>query len=249
MLFAEHIYGSRNLREKCDLDLLVKPEFFLQALDLLIRQGFQQEYFGHAQVSTKQTQLIKREEQISVDLHYALTPQYQLTHMDEATSGSHLQPEQWNRRVDNRTYWFFQLDLEPVWARSRVLRSGDSEFRVLSDEDAFLVAFIHGFKENWRYFIRFCDLAEIIVKKPGLDWVFLLQEAHRLRASRKLALALRLLVDHLGVRLPQDVLRFTRRNSSACLAREIVLRRLASQPQESPQEFRRVVSVLTMDSM
>ena len=160
-----------------------------------------------------------------------------------------MQPQLWNAGVADRTYWFFEYELDRVLERSQFVTIDAKKYRIMSDEDTFLVAFINGFKENWRYFVRFCDLAEIIVKRPRLDWQFVLKEVTELRARKKLALALRVVHEYLKCPLPDDIEAFVYKASDAYLARELVNRTLDGSQRGNREEFRRIVSLLTMDRL
>jgi hypothetical protein len=190
--FALRVYGSLNLRQCGDIDLLVQRKDFLRAKDILIRNGYDHTYFGHHEVATVQAQLTRNAEHVSsVDLHYGITP-YCYPIMREALEGSVLERKDWNGRVTNLTHWLFYLNCDPLWERAGSTTTGGMNIQYLSAEDELLVAVIQGIKESWHTMRRVCDIAEIVRSKPEMNWDFILRQAQDLHFKKKALLGFRL---------------------------------------------------------
>ncbi|PHM06113.1 hypothetical protein CK516_35900, partial [Nostoc sp. 'Peltigera malacea cyanobiont' DB3992] len=143
----------------------------------MIRQGYRQKYFPEDEVASSQAQLIRDDGKVGIDLHY-----------DMVTKNS-----------------FFPLDSTPFWQRLQPLSIAGQTVATLQPEDALLVAYIHGSKEDWRSLKRVCDLAELIRAYPQLNWEQILEPVERLGNKRGFLLALLLACNHLSLPLPEVV--------------------------------------------
>ncbi|MEH2417060.1 nucleotidyltransferase domain-containing protein [Nostoc sp.] len=170
-------YGNLVLREFSDLDILVRKDDYLRAKELLIRQGYRHKYFPEHEVDSYQAQLIRDDGKVGIDLHYEMV-----------TKDS-----------------FFPLDSTPFWQRLQPLSIAGQTVATLQPEDALLVAYIHGSKEDWRSLKRVCDFAELIRAYPQLNWEQILEPVERLGNKRGFLLALLLACNHLSLPLPEVV--------------------------------------------
>jgi Uncharacterised nucleotidyltransferase len=205
--FALRMYGSLNLRQCGDIDLLVQRKDFLRAKDILIRSGYDHTYFGHHEVATAQAQLTRNTDRVSsVDLHYGITP-YCYPVMREALKGSTLERKNWNGRVTNLTHWMFYLDCDPLWERAESTTIEGMNFKHFSVEDELLVAIIQGIKESWHTMRRVCDIAEIIRSKPEMNWDFISKQVREMRFEKKAMLGFRLAHELLDTPLGAPILK------------------------------------------
>ena len=202
---ALSVYGSMDLRQCGDIDLLVRRQDYLRAKDLLIRFGYNHMYFGHAEVSTAQAQLGASDGRPSVDLHYSVSPLFLHTDMHDALKGSQLDDRNCNRLVTMSTYWFYAFDSDRLWNSLSELDISGHKVRILSPEDSLLLACTHGIKENWRMLRRLCDVAEIIRRHDNMDWDALSNSTEMTAARTKLYLALTCAHQLLGAPLPAHI--------------------------------------------
>jgi hypothetical protein len=203
---ALSVYGSMDLRQCGDIDLLVDRQDYLRAKDLLIRYGYNHMYFGHAEVSTAQAQLGATDGRPSVDLHYSVSPLFLHTDLHDACKGSLLDNRSRNQLVTTSTYWFYAFDSDRLWNSLSEMDISGQMVRVLSPEDSLLLACTHGIKENWRMLRRLCDVAEIIRRYDDMDWEALLTCTEMSVAKTKICLALTCAHQHLGAPLPEQIL-------------------------------------------
>ncbi len=249
IIFA-HVYNKDyKFRTQGDIDILVRPEDFLKARDILVRNGFESVYFGHAEVSTVQAQLGRSDRRASVDLHYGVTPQYQQTNMDEALSGSKFDKKYRNKIVKNRTYWFCQFQTEEIWKRKIQIEIEGETITTLSHEDTLLVAVIHAAKENWRSMSRISDITAIIETSGNLNWEIIYETVSGLGFLKKFYLGIRLANEMYDVELPVNVIRMMNKHGSKYLARQIIFRLTLDNFTVDMEEFRRIVAIMTMDSI
>lgn len=170
-------YGNLVVREFSDLDILVSKDDYLRAKELLIRQGYRHKYLPEHEVACCQAQLIRDDGKVGIDLHY-----------DMVIKDS-----------------FFPLDSAPFWQRLQPLSIAGQTVATLQPEDALLVAYIHGSKENWRSLKRVCDLAELVRAYPQMNWQQILEPIERLGNERRFLLAMLLACNHLSIPLPEVV--------------------------------------------
>jgi hypothetical protein len=178
----------------------------LRAKTLLIRAGYHEIYFGHAEVATVQTPLIRDDDKVMIDLHYALTPHFQHTNPDEGKYGSTFPQEKRNKLATNNTYWHFSLDTEPMWERAETLSIAGTTVPVLCPEDMLLTLCSHGMKDNWRFLRTICDIAELARARLDLDWVQVYDQACQLNCTRRLLLGPIMAHDFLGMPIPNELM-------------------------------------------
>jgi len=203
---ALSIYGSMDLRQCGDIDLLVARQDYLRAKDLLIRYGYNHMYFGHAEVSTAQAQLGASDGSPSVDLHYSVSPLFLHTDLPDACKGSVLDNRNRNQLVTASTYWFYAFDSDRLWNSLHEMDITGKKVRMLSPEDSLLLACTHGIKENWRMLRRLCDVAEILRRYDDMNWETVLTCSEMSVAKTKIFLALACANQHLGAPLPAQIL-------------------------------------------
>jgi hypothetical protein len=204
--FAISLYGDLKKRQCGDLDLLVHREDFLKTRDLLVREGYHHIYFGQAEASTLQSELVHDDENSHVDLHYGLTPKFHDANAEQTINASTFPQTKRNRLATPYTYWYFSLDPDPVWDRAEMLDIDGTVVPVLCPEDAILVLCSQGIKENWRFLRRISDLAELVRARPDLNWDQVYDQVCRLRCRRKFLLGLVMAQDYLGMPVPGSLL-------------------------------------------
>lgn len=163
-LLAEHVYGSLDLRQSLDIDLLVLPEDSVRTRTILIEEGFaeiaqgdQREYF----VQLGQQALRNRKTGITVDLHWKLAP-------------------------FGIPFPFPQAEL---WDRPQALPLLGAVLPTFSWEHLALFLAFHGTKERWRQLKWVADFSLLYTARPELDWDSLRERAAQRHCARMLILA------------------------------------------------------------
>lgn len=249
LVFALLFYGSKQLREYGDIDILVRRTDFLRAKDLLVRNGYEHVYFGNHEAATVQAQLVRFDRSNSVDLHYGLTPHHLETDANEIASGSRLARSEWYGPDRRFTHWFFFLDTGPLWERMQPMSIAGLQARVLSAEDQLLVAIINGVKEHWNTLSRVADLNELIRSRPELDWEYILETARVLRCERKLYFGLRLAHTIYNTPLPAKLVLLASQIPALAILIRQAMQQFSSQERDflSPRNHRFLQALFTAD--
>jgi hypothetical protein len=178
---AEELYGDIGCREISDLDVLIKREDVLRALEFMTSLGytpqcrFSKEQMA-AYVSTQnEISFVSEGRKTIVELQWEIAPRY---------FGFPIAPfDLWNHNQ----------------ARSR------SGFPSLRTEEMLLMLCVHGAKDLWKQLKWICDVAELLRVHKDLDWEKTIGLADDSGARRILFLGLSLAKDILDAPLPEKV--------------------------------------------
>jgi putative nucleotidyltransferase-like protein len=176
-------YGDLGLREFGDLDLLIAKTDFLKAKELLIARGYQPEVTLNARQAAVFAEACNvmafwhPEKEISVELHWELSPKY------------------------------LPFSPDPERLRERMVPShpGGQAVMTLSPEDLLVYLCAHGAKHVWEKLIWIADVAGLIHRHSNLDWRRVYDLAVEQRCERVLFLGLRLACDMTGVSAPPKI--------------------------------------------
>ncbi|AFY39668.1 hypothetical protein Lepto7376_3465 [[Leptolyngbya] sp. PCC 7376] len=168
-------YGDLLARQFSDLDLLVAPEYFEEAKNILTKVGYRllTPHTDHA------FDLVLRNHQsrMAIDLHRAAVP----------------------------SFYGFSCRFEDLLENAHSLQLVDQTVMMPSPEDLLLLLSIHGLKDRWRKLIWLRDLYEIIHSTPDLDWDYIWWRSHQLGVKRALQLGLKFSAQILDWELPKSV--------------------------------------------
>src|SRR5688572_20720097 len=169
-VLAQMAYGDISLRQAGDIDVLISPEHFDHTRKLLESLGYQMTPpLTNAQLASHlkshcEIQFMRDDWLTVVDLHWALAPRS----------------------------FVFKLDTEEVLSRLQTVTIGGGEIKTLSTEDSILYQSMHGAKHLWRRLAWISGLGETIRAAQSIDWDAIIKRAAEARATRMLALGLRL---------------------------------------------------------
>jgi hypothetical protein len=121
-------------------------------------------------------------------------------------------------------HFSFPLDVEPLWDRLVAVTVHGVPVRTLKPEDLIIVLSVHGAKHAWNRFAWVCDIAQVIVTTPAMDWRETRERAARLGVTQLLLLGLYLACELTGAEPPPEL-----RNSAY---RNPVVRRLGRRVME-----------------
>jgi hypothetical protein len=141
-VWAKFAYGNMALREFGDLDILVRPEDFPKAKELLIQQGYHDPLLGTKEQQIAQVQMVRQDGQVKIDLHFGLVP----------------------------PIFYLPLDSEPFFNELQTVSIGGRDIATFSPENSVALGYIHGTKDNWGLLKRICDFAALIRTYPNVDW-------------------------------------------------------------------------------
>lgn len=184
---GQQVYGKAGLRQAGDIDMLVRASDVDVAKEMLVRRG----YRPAQKVEAAQEAAYRRyytdfgwwheEQEISVELHWKLTPFVQA--------------------VD--------FDVEALWERSRIVEIGGERIRCLAPEEYFLFLCVHGSKHLWSRLLWLCDVKEFREEHRDLDWDYCRKLARGLGAERMLLLGVGLTERLFGVGRPAGMVEDT----------------------------------------
>lgn len=216
-VLAASAYGKLSLRQCGDLDILVEPQNFLKAKNLLIDQGYQPVkpscFLTEAQEiaylqDRGEYSLMRIDSKVFVDLH---------------------------QRITAKHFFLFPLDFEFLWERRQVVSLARSKVVNFCTEDLLIILCIHGSKHLWERLGWICDIAELIHSHQEIDWQELMEQAKRLGCSRMLNLGLFLTYLLLGVKLPESVHQSIQTDSVSPLLAAQIRQRLFSGVEDSTE--------------
>jgi len=184
-VLAHCIYGDIAMREFGDLDLLLRPSDIVRAKEALAASGYQPKYPLASSVETAflaspanyHWMLLNDDRSILLELHWKTSAEFQVEPSQDA-------------------HW---------WNTLPTTRFLDQDVRRFPPSELLLILCLHGAKHYWANLGWLVDVAELIGKHDSIDWPWIFRRAETLRASRRLAVGLHLLVQLLDVELPSVV--------------------------------------------
>jgi hypothetical protein len=179
-VLAVQAYGDAAMRSYGDLDLLVRQRDIRRATELMSARGFAPAVPLSAIDAGKipgQYLFSKPDSKLIVELH------------------------------NERTLRYFprRLPLEEFFARQIRVRLDAHDAPALRVEDELVLISIHGAKHFWERLMWIADVAALVTRQTGIDWVRVRDSAKAVGAERMLHTGLRLASDLLKVQLPEKV--------------------------------------------
>jgi hypothetical protein len=189
---AQMAYGDIALRQAGDIDILISPEHFVQAKQLLESLGYQMSpQLSAAQLSSHlrfhcEIQFMRDDWFTVVDLHWGIAPQS----------------------------FVFNLKVDEIMSRLQPMSLMGTEIATFGTEDLILYQSMHGAKHLWRRLEWICSLAELLRTRERIAWNTVIERAAQCHVTRMLGLGLRLVERFSDVNLPSDVLATVDGNNS-----------------------------------
>jgi hypothetical protein len=126
------------------------------------------------------------------------------------------------------------LGMDWVWPARQVAMLAGAEVPDLSPEIALLVLCMHGSKHLWSRLIWICDVAQLLISCPDLDWRKVNREAKRVGLWRALALGVLLAHRVAGAAVPETVLLRYESDAAASRLAQHIEESLFETPGSSP---------------
>ena len=180
---AVQAYRHLGLREFSDLDIVVRRADLARAAAVLEALDFR---------ATDRETVLERAFP-ALQNHYLFLP----PESDRAPIELHCEAIPWR--------YVAPFDTDRLLRRSQSVALSGGVVRSFSPEDLVLVLATHGAKHGWRRLAWVFDVAGLIARNPNLDWDAVLAQARDLGLRRTLSVALRLVSDLVGDRLPAEV--------------------------------------------
>ena len=192
------VYPNFALREFTDLDLMVRPEDFARARDLLADNGYladspfvTQADLTLSRCRNSQLDFVHTERNIRVDLHWGA----------------------WHAMFP------FQLPVDLLFESVRREHYENIRFLALSPETLLLYLCAHGTKHCWLSLRWLCDVACHLQRSRGLNWESCLHLAESSNCALVLKHSLLLAHQIFGVDLPSAVMNYCNSQRAQALAR------------------------------
>jgi hypothetical protein len=185
-VLATAIYQNLALRMFSDLDILVHPQHFLAARDLLLANGYQSD-LGQVYLLNSPAQEVNLMKALG---KCPLQHTANLFHVDL------------HRRLVAGEFYNLSVNFDQVWYRLQTVSLLGTPIPSLHPEDLLLYLCVHGAKDRWQRLSWVCDVAELVRLQTDLNWTELRLKAQWSGTEQMLLLGLVLARDLLGVGLP-----------------------------------------------
>lgn len=178
---AQTAYGDLGLHEFEAIDLIVDRGSILQARQVLWSQGYQ--FSSPDNTDAKEPEVPyhfsrKKNGIMAVNLQWAIT----------------------------RRYFTFRLDRSECWDRAKSVHLSAHNVKGLSPEDLLIVLCLYGSQQAWVKLKWICDVAELVRRRPALDWSRVWFQADEWGCRRIVLLGLAMARNLFDTRLPRAVL-------------------------------------------
>lgn len=178
---AQAAYGDLSLRECADIDLIVEQGAISQARKVLWSQGYQltSQDTGAGDESSEPYHFFqKRNGIVAVDLQWVMA----------------------------RRHFGFRLDRSAFWSRLKPVGLPEKPVLGLCPEDLLILLCVHGSKHAWEQLKWVCDVAELVRRRPALDWSRVLFQSNEWGCRRMVLLGLAMAQSLFDTVLPRMVL-------------------------------------------
>ena len=228
-ILAARIYGNIALRQYNDLDLLVRKRDILKAKDVLISQRFTSPSDNSGENSDVSDRVLE------TDLIAPLSPNFYVFVRD---GGSIRVDLQW--RITRRLF-SSSLDSERFWNTLEPVTLGGRTVLNFPPDVLLWILCVHGCKHSWQRLKWVCDVAQLVELVKEDDRATFIERAIQNGNRRMLFLGLLLAHELLGTRLPAEILKKIRSDSSVQSVAISILDRRLDQADEVLREGPRSV--------
>jgi len=204
-VLAAMAYGSIELRQFVDLDILVRQTDLPRVAEILTAEGYLSPHTRREGLATGYFQ--ECEDAFfaagalgAVDVHWKVTPRS----------------------------FRFAPDEESFWRRARAVDLKFGTVTAIAPEDLLLYICVHAAKHGWIKLGSICDVAEIIRARPAIDLMTMLDEATALGSRRIFLTGIYLAHELVGAPITGDVVEIARRDTAVRALASRVATRLFS---------------------
>ncbi|HBQ97750.1 MAG: nucleotidyltransferase family protein [Roseofilum sp. Belize BBD 4] len=174
-IWAQLAYGNMGLREFSDLDVLVRPQDFSKAKDVLIEQGYYDKNFGANEKSLGEAQMVLPDRRTNIDVHYKLTPRD----------------------------FYLQVETESFFEDLQTLSLLGKKIATFSPENSLAISYLQGTKDSWNSLKRICDFGRLIQTYPEANWQEVIARCQTDENDRVFLLGIAIAQTYLQISLPE----------------------------------------------
>lgn len=211
---AVSAYGSVNMRQFVDLDLLVHQEQVAEAIRVLLEEGYvAPSGYGTREIARRgafETSMVKPGTGVAIDLHWRLA----------------------------EPYFPLSMDREDLWRRAMRIEIENGAVSTLDFEDHLLYLCVHGARHGWEALGGVCDVARLIRVAP-IDWDRVCARSERVGARRMLLLGVLLAHDLIDAEVPERLLDAAWRERGVIAAARAFIRYAADTGADGPGLYQR----------
>ena len=204
-VLAAMAYGSIELRQFVDLDILVRQTDLPRVAEILTAEGYLSPHTRREGLATGYFQ--ECEDAFfaagglgAVDVHWKITPRS----------------------------FRFAPDEESFWRRARPVDLEFGSVTAIAPEHLLLYVCVHAAKHGWVKLGSICDVAEIIRARPAIDLIAMLDEATALGSRRMFLTGIYLAHELVGAPIADDIVEIARRDGAVRALASRVARQLFS---------------------
>ena len=224
-VLAVQAYGTLSLRPFADLDLLVSAEDVPAACELLVNRQYTPRYTMSAG-------------QRANLLRFGCEHPFQRV-IKAPPDGAEPGRLPSTRKDDIDLHWnlfppSFPIDFDPqiLWNQVETVALGRREFTTIGVDALVLYLCAHGYAHHWSRLEWICALGRLIAARPGIDWLWIQQEAVRTGAERVLELGLVLASDWMNAPVPAYLIAEARSRPAMKTLLQHVTARIVRDPAE-----------------
>ncbi len=183
-VLALEVFGSDQLRQMADLDLLVAPSDLDRSRDVLLDLGFEPKYpitsaqFSEFVRNECEYVMRSRDNTTEVELHWRLAP----------------------------AIYGLDVRVPDMISRARISRFFDRDILILAPEDNLVALCVHARKHVYRALGWVADIAEIIRKYSDIDWSVVREVADSANAWRTVSIGCYLAANVLDEPIPDTIM-------------------------------------------
>jgi hypothetical protein len=200
-VLAAMAYGSIDLRQFVDLDILVRQGDLPRIAEILTAEKYLSPHTRREGLATGYFQ--EYEDAFSaagrmgaIDVHWKTTPRS----------------------------FRFAPDEEFFWSRAQDVEFEFGSVTAIAPEDLLLFICVHAAKHGWVQLGSICDVAETIRARPAIDLMAILDQATTLGSRRIFLTGIYLAHELVGAPIPEDIVAIARNDRAVrALARRIAL--------------------------
>ena len=200
-VLAAMAYGSIDLRQFVDLDILVRQTDLPRIAEIFTAEGYLSPHTRREGLATGYFQ--EYEDAFfgargvgAIDVHWKITPRS----------------------------FRFAPDEEFFWRRARVVELEFGSVTAIAPEDLLLFICVHAAKHGWVQLGSICDVAETIRARPAIDLMAILDEATALGSRRIFLTGIYLAHELVAAPIPEDIVAIARNDRAVrALARRVAI--------------------------
>lgn len=200
-VLAAMAYGSIELRQFVDLDILMRQTDLPRVAEILTAEGYLSPHTRREGLATGYFQecedaFFAARGMGAVDVHWKVTPRA----------------------------FRFAPDEESFWRRAQVVELEFGTVTAIAPENLLLYICVHAAKHGWVTLGSICDVAQILRARPAIDMMAMLDEATTLGSRRMFLTGIILAHDLVAAPVQTDVVAIARRDRAVeSLARHVAI--------------------------